>query len=345
MKVLITRSCGLIGSEAVAYSCALGHEVYGMDNNMRANFFGPDGDTDWMRKYLCEKYSNYHHSPGDIRDRSQVEKIFLEIHPDFVIHCAAQPSHDLAAKMPFEDFDVNALGTHNLLENFRRHTPEASFVFMSTNKVYGDGPNTIPLVELETRWDYNDPCFVRGISEQFSIDQCLHSIFGASKVAADVMAQEYGRYFGLKIGVFRGGCLTGISHSSAELHGYLAYVFKSAKEKRLYTIHGYKGKQVRDQIHAFDVVSAFYAFYKNPHPGEVYNLGGGKENSISILESFEKIKQLLGVRIDHKYSENNRTGDHIVYYTDLTKMKTHFPDWRITKSIDQIFEEFAAVSK
>jgi CDP-paratose 2-epimerase len=271
--------------------------------------------------------------------------IVAELRPDAIIHCAAQPSHDLAARMPFEDFDTNAVGTHNLLEATRRGAPEAVFVFMSTNKVYGDGPNRIALTEHDTRWDFADPMYANGIAESFSIDQSLHSLFGASKVAADVMCQEYGRYFGLRTGVFRGGCLTGVNHAAAELHGYLAYIFKAATEQRPYTIYGYKGKQVRDQIHSADVVRAFDLFIAKPRPGEVYNLGGGKANSVSILESIDRIGQLLGKRLNYTYSEVNRVGDHVCYYSDLHKLQSHYPDFEITRSIDSIFEEFARATR
>jgi len=267
------------------------------------------------------------------------------VKPAVIVHTAAQPSHDRAAAIPFDDFDTNAVGTLNLLEATRRHAPEAVFVFMSTNKVYGDAPNRIALNELPTRWDYADPAYAEGIPETFSIDQSLHSLFGASKVAADVLCQEYGRYFGMKTGVFRGGCLTGVNHSGAELHGFLAYFFKAAALKRSYTIFGYKAKQVRDQIHSHDVVRAFEAFIENPRPGEVYNLGGGKPNSVSILETIDRVGQLLGTKVETTYSDAARIGDHICYYSDLAKMRAHFPGWDITRSLDDIFEEFARVTR
>jgi CDP-paratose 2-epimerase len=345
MRMLVTGSSGLIGSEAVAYFHDTGHEVFGIDNNMRRQFFGEDGDTTWSLKALQEQCPRFRHIEADIRDRAAVLRILEELKPAAIIHCAAQPSHDLAAKMPFEDFDTNAVGTHNLLEATRRHAPEAVFVHMSTNKVYGDAPNRIALKELPRRWDYADPKYAEGIAEDFTIDQSLHSLFGASKLAGDVLVQEYGRYFGMKTGIFRGGCLTGVRHSAAELHGFLAYFFKAAAGGRRYTIYGYKGKQVRDQIHSYDVVRAFEEFILHPRPGEVYNLGGGRGNAVSILECIDRVEQLSGKKFDYVYDERNRIGDHICYYSDLSKMKAHFPAWSITRSLDAIFEEFARVSK
>ncbi|RAZ82923.1 NAD-dependent epimerase/dehydratase family protein [Cereibacter johrii] len=343
-RILVTGSAGLIGSEAARHYDALGHEVVGVDNNMRRSFFGPDGDTSWQRQRLEQSCSRYRHAAIDIRDRAAVARLFEEFRPEAIVHCAAQPSHDLAAKIPFDDFEVNALGTLNLLEATRQHTPEAPFIFTSTNKVYGDGPNMLELVELDSRYDFADPRHAAGIAEDFSIDQCKHSLFGASKVAADVMVQEYGRYFGMNTVCFRGGCLTGAGHSGAQLHGYLSYIFKAAAQGRHYTIFGYKGKQVRDQIHSRDVIGAFDAFLANPRPGAVYNLGGGKANSISILESIDRIEQLSGRKLSWSLSEENRIGDHIVYYTDLARFRADYPDWQLGTSIDDIFEEFAQVS-
>lgn len=343
-RILVTGSAGLIGSEAARHYDALGHEVVGVDNNMRRSFFGPDGDTSWQRQRLEQSCSRYRHAAIDIRDRAAVARLFEEFRPEAIVHCAAQPSHDLAAKIPFDDFEVNALGTLNLLEAARQHTPEAPFIFTSTNKVYGDGPNMLELVELDSRYDFADPRHAAGIAEDFSIDQCKHSLFGASKVAADVMVQEYGRYFGMNTVCFRGGCLTGAGHSGAQLHGYLSYIFKAAAQGRHYTIFGYKGKQVRDQIHSRDVIGAFDAFLANPRPGAVYNLGGGKANSISILESIDRIEQLSGRKLSWSLSEENRIGDHIVYYTDLARFRADYPQWQLGTSIDDIFEEFAQVS-
>jgi CDP-paratose 2-epimerase len=341
MKVLITGSCGLVGSEAVRYYDKRSAEVLGIDNNQRLQFFGEDGDTEWMRRKLESEYRQYRHLKVDIRDRFRVGEIIQDFQPDLIFHCAAQPSHDLAAKMPFVDFDVNAVGTLNLLEATRQHAPESVFAFMSTNKVYGDAPNRIALKELPQRWDYDDPRYANGIDEFFSIDQSKHSLFGASKVAADVLVQEYGRYFSMKTGVFRGGCLTGPNHSGAELHGFLAYFFKAALMRRKYIIFGYKGKQVRDQIHSYDVVRAIDEFFMNPRCGEVYNIGGGLANSVSILECIDRVQQILKTRFDYDYSEQNRNGDHICYYSDLSKLKRDYPNWSITHTLDDIFDEFA----
>jgi CDP-paratose 2-epimerase len=342
--IVVTGSAGLIGSEAAGHFAARGWQVVGVDNNMRRTFFGPDGDTTWQRQHLEETCRSYRHAEIDIRDRTAVAALFREVRPDAVIHCAAQPSHDLAASIPFDDFEINALGTLNLLEATRQHATEAPFVFMSTNKVYGDGPNFVRLAERYSRYDFDDPTYAEGIPETFSIDHTKHSLFGASKVAADVLVQEYGRYFGMNTVCFRGGCLTGAGHSGAQLHGYLSYIFKAAAEGRRYTIFGYKGKQVRDQIHSRDVIAAMAAFIERPRPGAVYNLGGGKGNSVSILESIDRIHALTGARLNWTLSEENRIGDHIVYYTDLRRFRTDYPEWELTMSIDDIFEEFARVS-
>jgi CDP-paratose 2-epimerase len=342
--IVVTGSAGLIGSEAARHYDQLGYHVIGVDNNLRRLFFGLDGDTAWQRERLQDNCRNYTHVNIDIRDRIAVQNLFKELRPHAVVHCAAQPSHDLAAKIPFDDFEVNALGTLNLLEATRQFVRDAPFIFTSTNKVYGDGPNNIDLVELETRYDYADAKYYLGISECFSVDHTTHSLFGVSKLAADVMVQEYGRYFGMHTVCFRGGCLTGSGHSGAQLHGYLSYIFKAAAEGRRYTIFGYKGKQVRDQIHSRDVIGAFDAYLKQPRSGAVYNLGGGKANSISILESIDRIKALSGRDVDWTLSSENRIGDHIVYYTDLTQFRSDYPEWEITMSLDDIFEEFARAS-
>jgi len=345
MKVLVTGSSGLIGSEAVKYYDGRATEVIGVDNNMRREFFGVDGDTTWNREQLQASCTRFEHVDADIRDRQAMANLIRRTRPDLIIHCAAQPSHDLAAKMPFTDFDVNANGTLNLLEATRTQAPDACFVFMSTNKVYGDAPNHIPLKELATRWDYDDPKYANGIGEDFTIDQSKHSLFGASKVAADVMVQEYGRYFGMKTACFRGGCLTGTGHSGAQLHGFLSYFFKAAAEGRHYTIFGYKGKQVRDQIHSRDVIGAFDAFYRHPRSGAVYNLGGGKGNSVSIIECIERVEDALDTKISYSLDEQNRIGDHICYYSDLSRFQADFPDWELTTDLDTIFDEFATVSR
>lgn len=346
MQVLVTGSSGLIGSEAVTFFAEKGASVLGVDNNMRADFFGEKGDTSWNRQRLEENCKGFRHQSIDIRDRQAILDLFEREKFELIVHAAAQPSHDLAAKRPFDDFDVNAVGTLNLLEACRRSTPEAVFIHMSTNKVYGDGPNHVPLVELETRYDYADKKDEHGIAEDFSVDHCLHSLFGASKLAGDVMAQEYGRYFGMKTGVFRGGCLTGPQHSGVELHGFLNYLVYAAVHEKPYTIFGYKGKQVRDQIHSWDVINAFWHFYNNPRPGEVYNLGGGKQNAASLLECVDMIERASGKKPQLTYSDTNRIGDHICYYSDLRKIREHYPEWDLTYSLDAIVEEIvAAVSE
>jgi CDP-paratose 2-epimerase len=338
-KLLVTGSSGLIGSEVATYFSHRGWDVHGVDNNMRAFFFGPEGDTRWNQRRLQETLPRFTHHELDIRDRQGVLELIETLRPDAVVHAAAQPSHDKAAQIPFEDFDVNAVGTLNLLEATRRYAPEAVFVHMSTNKVYGDAPNELPLVELEKRWDYADPAYYKGIPETFRIDQSKHSIFGASKVAADIMVQEYGRYFGMKTCCLRGGCLTGPNHSGVELHGFLSYLIKCNLTSRKYTIYGYKGKQVRDNIHSYDVARFIECFLEEPRVAEVYNLGGGRENSCSILEAFEMIEALSGKKMIYDYVDKPREGDHICYISDLTKMKTHYPQWDITKKLPEIFEE------
>ncbi len=339
MRLLVTGSSGLIGSEVVDYFSKLGWEVHGVDNNMRAEFFGPGGDTRWNQRRLLSAHQKFRHHELDIRDRSAVEALLQAQRPSLIVHTAAQPSHDLAASRPFDDFDVNAVGTLNLLEGTRRNAPEAVFVHMSTNKVYGDKPNSIALKELPTRWDYDDPAFTGGIREDFPIDQSKHSLFGASKVAADIMVQEYGRYFGMKTCCLRGGCLTGPNHSGVELHGFLSFLVKCNVEGRTYKVYGYKGKQVRDNIHSLDVARFIHAFYQEPRVAEVYNIGGGRANSCSILEAFERIAQLSGKKMQFEYLDKNREGDHICYISDLTKMRAHFPSWGLSKSLDAIFEE------
>lgn len=339
MKILITGSSGLIGSEAVVHYDQQGHTVVGVDNNLRQYFFGPAGDTTWNLKRLRSITRAFRPVDLDIRDRSGIVDLFKAERFDMVIHCAAQPSHDKAKEIPLTDFDVNAVGTINLLEATRLHCPDAVFIHMSTNKVYGDVPNEVPLVELDTRYDFARVEDYHGISESCRIDQCLHSLFGASKAAGDIVAQEYGRYFGLRVGIFRGGCLTGPAHSGVELHGFLSYLVNVAVTGKPYTIYGYKGKQVRDQIHSYDVIQAFEQFARNPQPGEVYNLGGGRNNAASILECIRLIKDIGGYRVEYGYQEQNRTGDHICYISDLRKLIGHYPDWSITRSLPQIIEE------
>jgi CDP-paratose 2-epimerase len=338
-RALVTGSSGLIGSESVAFFDQLGWEVYGIDNNMRRSFFGPDGDTTWNLERLRRDTRHFTHHELDIRDRHAVFDLFARDRLDLIIHCAAQPSHDLAAKRPLDDFTINALGTMHLLEATRQHCPEAPFVFMSTNKVYGDAPNEKPLVELATRWEYRDPVDSEGIDESCRVDASLHSVFGASKLAADVMVQEYGRYFGMPTVCFRAGCLTGPNHSAAELHGFLAYISRAVRERRIYRIYGYKGKQVRDNLHSFDVCTAFLEFYEAPRAAAVYNLGGGRPNSVSVLEAIDRCQDLLASPLTVEYVETNRLGDHITYITDLRKFRADYPGWHITRSLDDIFRE------
>jgi CDP-paratose 2-epimerase len=344
-RVLVTGSSGLIGSEAVAHFDRQGDHVLGIDNNMRADFFGPSGDTTWNLSRLREQTRHFEHHSLDIRDRAAVLAFVAEHRPQMIIHCAAQPSHDLAKDRPFDDFDVNAGGTLNLLEAARRHTPESPFVFLSTNKVYGDAPNEIPLVELERRYEYANASDHRGVSESCRIDQSLHSLFGASKVAADVMTQEYGRYFGLPTVCFRCGCLTGSHHSGVELHGFLSYLVKVAARGETYTIYGYKGKQVRDQIHGCDVVAAIEAFALAPRPGEVYNLGGGRSSNASVLECLDKLEARLGRPVPTRYVETNRKGDHICYISDITKFMNHYPGWNLTRTVDDIIDEILSFER
>ncbi|MBD2358442.1 NAD-dependent epimerase/dehydratase family protein [Tolypothrix sp. FACHB-123] len=341
-KLLVTGSSGLIGSEVCLYFANQGWAIYGVDNNQRAVFFGSQGDTRWSQQRLQSLIKGFVHYEVDIRDRQAILDLIDSLRPDAIVHAAAQPSHDLAATIPFEDFDTNAVGTLNLLEATRRFVPEAPFVHMSTNKVYGDAPNEIPMVELEKRWDYADPIYQYGIPESLRIDQSKHSLFGASKVAADIMVQEYGRYFGLKTCCLRGGCLTGPNHSGVELHGFLSYLVKCNLEKKTYKVFGYKGKQVRDNIHSYDVAHFIEEFIQTPRSGEVYNLGGGKENTCSILEAFDIVASLTGKNMEYEYVDKNREGDHICYYSDLRKMKTHYPNWSITKSLQTIFTEIVA---
>jgi CDP-paratose 2-epimerase len=340
-RVLITGSCGLIGSEVACFFAHNGFSVAGIDNNYRAVFFGPDGDTNWVLSRLKSKISDYTHFSIDIRDRERILSIVQEIRPNAIIHTAAQPSHDRAATIPFLDFETNALGTLNLLEAARLFCPESPFVHMSTNKVYGDRPNTIPLTELETRWQYADEEYTNGIAEMFPIDQSKHSLFGASKVAADVMVQEYGRYFNMPTCCLRAGCLTGPNHSGVELHGFLSYLIRCNMENKAYRVYGYKGKQVRDNIHSEDVASLIHEFVMSPRVAEVYNLGGGKENSCSIIEAFAIVEEITGRKMKWTYSGENRIGDHVCYYTDLRKIRSHYPGWLITKPLPVIFDEIA----
>ena len=337
--LLVTGSSGLIGSEVVESFCRDGWEVHGIDNNMRADFFGPGGDTRWNQRRLLAAHKNFRHHELDIRNRPAVDALLSALRPSAIVHTAAQPSHDLAASRPFDDFDVNANGTLNMLEAARLHASGSPFVHMSTNKVYGDAPNEIVLKELDKRWDYADPAYADGIRETFRIDQSKHSIFGASKVAADVMVQEYGRYFDMPTCALRGGCLTGPNHCGVELHGFLSYLIKCNLEGRTYKVFGYKGKQVRDNIHSHDVVQFMRRFIDAPRKGEVYNLGGGRANSVSILEAFDLIASISGKQMNHEYVDQNRAGDHICYISNLDKMKAHYPGWKITRDLKTTFVE------
>jgi CDP-paratose 2-epimerase len=338
-KLLVTGSSGLIGSEVCRHFASLGWEIFGMDNNQRAVFFGSKGDTRWNQEKLMKELKKFHHIELDIRDREGILKAVKEVGPDAIVHTAAQPSHDRAAAIPFEDFDTNAVGTFNLLEATRQYSTEIPFVHMSTNKVYGDAPNLIPMIELDTRWEYDDKKFLEGIPETFPIDQSKHSLFGASKVAADISVQEYGRYFNMPTCVLRGGCLTGPNHSGVELHGFLSYLVKCNIEEKEYTIFGYKGKQVRDNIHSYDVSRFIEEFLKAPRVGEVYNIGGGKQNTCSVLEAFQLAHQFSGRKMIYRYTDQNREGDHICYYSDLRKMKQHYPNWDITVSVEETIRQ------
>ncbi len=342
MKLLVTGSSGLIGSEAVTHFNETGYQVVGIDNNMRRVFFGEPGDTRWNLERLKAHCPDFVSFDVDIRDRPALEAIFSEYRFDAVIHCAAQPSHDKAKEFPIMDFEINAGGTLNLLEAARRHCPEAPFVFLSTNKVYGDSPNELPLVELATRWDYARPEDYQGIDETCRIDQTLHSLFGASKGSADLVAQEYGRYFGMPIGIFRGGCLTGPSHAGVELHGFMSYLAKATMEGIPYRVYGYKGKQVRDQIHSSDVVRAFESFIAKPRAGEVYNLGGGRSNNASLLESIDLVQQVSGRRLNWSYVDEPRIGDHMCYISNMKKFRSCYPEWSVQISLDQIADELVS---
>jgi CDP-paratose 2-epimerase len=339
MKLLVTGSSGLIGSEVCCYFHDLGWEVHGVDNNQRAVFLGPQGDTRWNQKRLESSLSGFHHHELGIRNRDGCLALLGTLKPTAIVHTAAQPSHDRAAAIPFDDFDTNAVGTLNLLEATRRACPESPFAHMSTNKVYGDAPNNVPLKEFATRWDYADTAYENGIPETFTIDQSKHSLFGASKVAGDIMVQEYGRYFGMPSCCLRGGCLTGPNHTGVELHGFLSYLIKCNLEEREYKIFGYKGKQVRDNIHALDVAAFIHAFIAAPRCGEVYNIGGGKGNACSILEAFKLVEDLTGKPMRYSYVNENRIGDHICYYSDLRKMRTHYPQWNISVGLRELFSQ------
>jgi CDP-paratose 2-epimerase len=346
MHLLVTGSSGLIGSEVCVHFAGLGWQIHGVDNNQRAVFFGPQGDTRWNQSRLAAQLGPaFTHHELDIRDRPGVLELVARLKPDAIVHTAAQPSHDRAAAIPFDDFDTNAVGTLNLLEAARQACPESPFVHMSTNKVYGDRPNTLALKELDTRWDYADPASADGIAEDFPIDQSKHSLFGASKVAADIMVQEYGRYFNLPTCCLRGGCLTGPNHAGVELHGFLSYLVKCNLEGREYKVFGYKGKQVRDNIHSHDVACFIAEFIKAPRPGEVYNIGGGRANSCSVLEAFKIAEKFSGTNQVFQYVGQNRIGDHICYISNLAKMRAHFPNWDITVSLEETIRQIVEATK
>ena len=340
---LISGSCGLIGSETTNFLCELGFDVVGIDNDMRRVFFGEEASTDWNRRALLDRFpKRYHHLSLDIRDKAGLESLFRKYGTatELVVHTAAQPSHDWAVKEPITDFAINATGTLNLLENTRRYSPGAVFIFCSTNKVYGDTPNLLPFTELETRWEVvNDHKYFSGIDETMNIDQSKHSLFGASKVAADILVQEYGRYFGMKTVCFRGGCLTGPNQSATMLHGFLAYLMKCTVTGDRYTIYGYKGKQVRDNIHSYDLVNAFYHFFNNPREGEVYNIGGGRHCNCSVLEAIELCEEITGKKLVWTYDEKNRIGDHIWYISSLDKFRSHYPQWELKFDLTKILKE------
>ena len=345
---IITGSAGLVGSEAVRFFSSIGMKVIGIDNNMRQFFFGAEASTQWNKEKLVSEIKTYEHFDVDIRNYDELKKIFTKYGKDIslVIHTAAQPSHDWAASDPFSDFTVNANGTLNMLQATREYSPLATFIFTSTNKVYGDLPNYLPLIELDKRWEINsDHKYKNGIAEDLSIDQCKHSLFGASKVSADILVQEYGRYFGIKTGIFRGGCLTGPNHSGTQLHGFLAYLMKCAATQKNYTIFGYKGKQVRDNIHSTDLINAFYEFFLNPRIAEVYNIGGGRFSNCSMLEAIDLCEQITEKKMIYTYAEDNRIGDHIWYISDLSKFKTHYPNWKIEFNVKDILTQIFDCNK
>ena len=340
--VLITGSCGLVGSEAAIFFSKKGFEILGVDNNARRFFFGPDGDISWIKKSLKKKIKNYNHYNIDIRNYNSLKKIFSKYRNQIklIIHCAAQPSHDWAKNKAFIDFDVNAKGTLNLLELTKRYCSSSPFIFMSTNKVYGDNPNKLPLIEKKTRWEINkNHKFVNGIEETMSLDSCTHSFFGVSKTYADLIVQEYGKNIGLKTACFRAGCITGPNHSGAKLHGFLSYLVKSCLTKKSYNIIGYKGKQVRDNLHSKDLINCFWEFFKKPRYGEIYNTGGGKFSNCSILEAINLVESYTNLKIKKKIISRNRVGDHIWYISNMKKFRKSYPNWKQKYSIKKIIEE------
>jgi len=346
MKMLVTGSSGLIGSELVTFFDRRATTVIGVDNNMRADFFGSGGDTRWNLQRVRDNTRNFSHRELDIRDRAGINALYKAEGPfDLIVHCAAQPSHDLAAQRPLDDFDINAVGTVNLLDATRVHSPEAVFVLLSTNKVYGDAPNELPVKELATRWEYSRPEDFEGVSESMRIDRSMHSVFGCGKLAADVMTQEYGRYFGMRTVCLRGGCLTGPQHSGVELHGFLSYLVKANLQGLIYRVYGYLGKQVRDNLHSYDVACLVEQIFKNPRKGEVYNMGGGRGNSCSILEAFARVEALTGKPMVHEYVDRNRVGDHICYISNLGRLREHYPEWSVQRSLDSLLDEMVRAWK
>ena len=340
--VLITGSCGLVGSESVKFFALKGFDVIGIDNNLRLKFFGKEGNTNWIKNNLIKTYKNYNHHNIDIRNYFALEKIFKNCrnHIKLIIHSAAQPSHDWAKKMPFIDFNINALGTLNLLNLTKKYSNNAAFIFMSTNKVYGDNPNLLPLKELNARWEISKKHkYFKGINESMSLDNCVHSFFGASKSYADLIVQEYGKNDGLKTVCFRAGCITGPNHSGAKLHGFLSYLVKSSLRRKKYYIFGYKGKQVRDNIHSYDLIKCFWNYFKKPRVGEIYNIGGGRKSNCSIIEALDYVKLLTNIKIKKIYKKNNRIGDHIWYVSDTKKFKQHYPNWEQKYDTKKIIEE------
>lgn len=340
---IITGAAGLVGSESVAYLANKFDQVIGIDNDLRASLFGPEASVIWNRDRLLNKFSNYKHLDLDIRNEEAIDKVFSDFRDDvkLIVHAAAQPSHDWAAKDPRLDFTVNAIGTLNLLECLRNFCPEAVFIFMSTNKVYGDRPNELPLRELKTRWEIDEshPYFEKGVDEQMSIDQSMHSLFGSSKLSADIMVQEYGRYFGLKTGVFRGGCLSGSGHTGTQLHGFLSYLVRCTMTGDPYTIYGYKGKQVRDNIHSKDLVHMFWEYYQQPGNGEVYNVGGGRHSNCSMQEAIKIVEEIVGKQLNYQYSDTPRVGDHIWWISDVSKFQSHYPEWHYRYDLKHIISE------
>ncbi len=346
--VLITGSNGLVGSEASEFFCKKGFNVIGIDNNMRKKFFGPEASTEWIKTRLQKKYNNYKNIKIDIRSYAKLEKIFKKFKKDIrlIIHCAAQPSHDYAKDYPIDDFDINARATLNLLELTRKYSFKSPFIFMSTNKVYGNNPNKLNFVEKESRWELSKTNkFFKGIDEKLSLDNCIHSFFGVSKIYSDLIVQEYGKNIGLNTCCIRAGCITGPNHSGSKLHGFLSYLVKSAIDENKYTIIGYKGKQVRDNIHSYDLINSFWEFFKKPRKGEVYNIGGGRFSNCSILEAIKLIEKFTKIKIKIKYTEKPRVGDHIWYISNNSKFKQHYPNWKQKYSLIKIIKELVELKK